>query len=192
MPRLCSSCDRGTGNSSNGYCSSQLSMGQQCGGELGNIQYNCAGSKACQDQAFAGCACGGGSCSRISKFCWSCAQNAESSESVWNNGPSDNSPLVCPVSKDANGYNSYDWPCLLRTAVMFYDGQRSGKVSSNNTMKWRGDASMQDVANGKALIGGFYDAGGMLQYWACILPYCLPLICKSSFIGQHSAWMGVV
>lgn len=102
-------------------------------------------------------------------------------ESVWSNGPSDNSQLICPVSKDANGYNSYDWPCLLRAAVSFYDGQRSGKAPANNSMKWRGDASMKDTVNGKQLIGGFYDAGGMSEdVHRSLEPRCMQSPAKSS------------
>ncbi len=82
-------------------------------------------------------------------------------ESYAQNGASDPSVVMCPPTRSFDGSFNYDWGCLLRSSMMFYDAQRSGKVSLTNTMPWRSDSSMKDVSPlGSSLVGGFYDAGG--------------------------------
>ena len=55
----------------------------------------------------------------------------------------------------------YDYGQVLGLSWLFYEGQRSGKLPSNNRVPWRGDSALTDQApDGSDLSGGWYDAGG--------------------------------
>ena len=58
----------------------------------------------------------------------------------------------------------YDYGQVLGLSWLFYEGQRSGKLPSNNRVPWRGDSALNDQApDGSDLSGGWYDAGGVLE-----------------------------
>jgi hypothetical protein len=149
------------------YCAAPLSLGQQCGGALGFLAYNCTNGKVCKDAPWSGCACGAGaSCTRSSNYCFKCAANGapvssylvqpEASAAALSSAPT----TICPATT-ANGSTAYDWACVLRASMRFYDAQRSGKLPASLNISWRGDTQLKDAApNGASLVGGFYDAGG--------------------------------
>jgi hypothetical protein len=134
---------------------------------LGFLSYNCTNGKACKDAAWSGCSCGSGaSCTRSSNYCFKCAANGaavssylvqpESSAAALSSAPAN----ICP-NTTANGSTVYDWACVLRASMRFYDAQRSGKLPASLNISWRGDTQLKDAApNGASLAGGFYDAGG--------------------------------
>ncbi|KAG6415934.1 hypothetical protein SASPL_123353 [Salvia splendens] len=60
---------------------------------------------------------------------------------------------------------SYDYGAALTKSLLFFEAQRSGKLPSNQRVKWRGDSALND---GKAdrlnLVGGYYDAGDNVKF----------------------------
>lgn len=51
-----------------------------------------------------------------------------------------------------------DYKEALRLSLLFYETQRSGKLPSTNSIKWRGDSALDDKGiNGEDLSGGYYD-----------------------------------
>jgi hypothetical protein len=149
------------------YCSAPLSLGQQCGGALGFSAFNCTNGRSCVDATWAGCSCGAGAaCARSSKHCHKCAPSGAPTSSYLTLPEASAAALastpasVCPAAA-ANGSTAYDWGCVLRASMRFYDAQRSGKLPPSVDIRWRGDTQLKDAApNGASLVGGFYDAGG--------------------------------
>lgn len=53
---------------------------------------------------------------------------------------------------------SPDYKEALKLSLLFYEAQRSGKLSSTNRIKWRGDSALNDRGlSGEDLTGGYYD-----------------------------------
>jgi hypothetical protein len=49
--------------------------------------------------------------------------------------------------------------------MMFYEAQRSGKLTPNNRIKWRGDSGLHHRApDGRDITGGWYDAGDNVKF----------------------------
>src|ERR1700736_1480465 len=62
----------------------------------------------------------------------------------------------------SGAFPNTQWSTLLGNTIYFYEAQRSGKLSSNNRVKWRNDSALNDGSDsGLDLSGGYYDAGGM-------------------------------
>ncbi|CAM8938285.1 hypothetical protein QQ045_013579 [Rhodiola kirilowii] len=62
-------------------------------------------------------------------------------------------------------YGGHDYHDALRKCIMFFEGQRSGKLPSDQRIKWRGDSAMRDGASaGVDLTGGYYDAGDNIKF----------------------------
>jgi hypothetical protein len=54
---------------------------------------------------------------------------------------------------------------VLGLSMMFYEAQRSGKLSFNNRIKWRGDSGLHHRApDGRDVTGGWYDAGDNVKF----------------------------
>ncbi|OIV92649.1 hypothetical protein TanjilG_18000 [Lupinus angustifolius] len=60
---------------------------------------------------------------------------------------------------------SYNYQDALSKAILFFEGQRSGKLPSNQRVKWRGDSALSDgKAENVDLSGGYYDAGDNVKF----------------------------
>ncbi|KAL1059792.1 hypothetical protein V6Z11_1Z006200 [Gossypium hirsutum] len=60
---------------------------------------------------------------------------------------------------------SYDYKDALGKAIMFFEGQRSGKLPANQRLKWRGDSALTDgKPDNVKLVGGYYDAGDNVKF----------------------------
>ncbi|KAL5703469.1 Endoglucanase 12 [Ranunculus cassubicifolius] len=54
----------------------------------------------------------------------------------------------------------------LKTALRFFNAQKSGKLPKGNNVTWRGDSGLKDgLSDGKrTLVGGYYDAGDNIKF----------------------------
>ncbi|KAF8413239.1 hypothetical protein HHK36_001215 [Tetracentron sinense] len=58
-----------------------------------------------------------------------------------------------------------DYQDALEKAILFFEGQRSGKLPSGQRVKWRGDSAISDGRpDNVKLIGGYYDAGDNVKF----------------------------
>ncbi|KEH40907.1 putative cellulase [Medicago truncatula] len=57
-----------------------------------------------------------------------------------------------------------DYGTALTKSLLFFEGQRSGVLPSNQRVTWRGDSALKDGQDaGIDLVGGYYDAGDNLK-----------------------------
>ncbi|CAA6666671.1 unnamed protein product [Spirodela intermedia] len=62
----------------------------------------------------------------------------------------------------AVGFNYAD---ALEKSILFFEGQRSGKLPPGQRLSWRGDSGMSDGASNHVdLVGGYYDAGDNVKF----------------------------
>ncbi|KAK8690548.1 hypothetical protein V6N13_074080 [Hibiscus sabdariffa] len=60
---------------------------------------------------------------------------------------------------------SQDYGDALPKCILFFEGQRSGKLPSNQRMNWRKDSALRDGSDvGMDLLGGYYDAGDNVKF----------------------------
>ncbi|KAL5551848.1 hypothetical protein UlMin_002024 [Ulmus minor] len=60
---------------------------------------------------------------------------------------------------------NYDYKDALTKAILFFEGQRSGKLPANQRANWRGDSALSDgMPEGVNLTGGYYDAGDNVKF----------------------------
>ncbi|KAE8683876.1 hypothetical protein F3Y22_tig00111166pilonHSYRG00228 [Hibiscus syriacus] len=60
---------------------------------------------------------------------------------------------------------SYDYKDALGKAILFFEGQRSGKLPASQRVKWRGDSALTDgKPDNVNLVGGYYDAGDNVKF----------------------------
>ncbi|MQL76980.1 hypothetical protein Taro_009372 [Colocasia esculenta] len=63
------------------------------------------------------------------------------------------------------GAVGHDYGDALRKSILFFEGQRSGRLPPDQRLKWRGDSALHDgAADGVDLTGGYYDAGDNLKF----------------------------
>ncbi|CAH9092705.1 unnamed protein product [Cuscuta epithymum] len=61
--------------------------------------------------------------------------------------------------------SSFDYADALSKSILFFEGQRSGKLPSNQRLRWRGDSALTDGCTAQVdLVGGYYDAGDNVKY----------------------------
>ncbi|XVF24253.1 hypothetical protein REPUB_Repub13aG0111700 [Reevesia pubescens] len=75
--------------------------------------------------------------------------------------------LVCLFSTFLliNGDVSVDYGTALTKSLLYYEAQRSGKLPSNQRVKWRGDSALKDGSDANIdLTGGYYDAGDNVKF----------------------------
>ncbi|KAJ6689553.1 hypothetical protein OIU85_005915 [Salix viminalis] len=61
-----------------------------------------------------------------------------------------------------SGHDYYD---ALRKSILFFEGQRSGKLPPDQRVKWRSDSALHDGSTvGRDLTGGYYDAGDNIKF----------------------------
>ncbi|XP_042401249.1 endoglucanase 8-like [Zingiber officinale] len=58
-----------------------------------------------------------------------------------------------------------DYKLALSKSLLFFEGQRSGKLPPNQRLTWRKDSALRDGQEGGVdLTGGYYDAGDNVKY----------------------------
>ncbi|KAJ3683381.1 hypothetical protein LUZ60_013608 [Juncus effusus] len=59
----------------------------------------------------------------------------------------------------------YNYEEALEKSILFFEGQRSGKLPSKQRVKWRGDSALTDgQLENVNLVGGYYDAGDNVKF----------------------------
>ncbi|KAL6187038.1 hypothetical protein ACLB2K_043154 [Fragaria x ananassa] len=59
----------------------------------------------------------------------------------------------------------HDYHDALRKSILFFEGQRSGKLPPDQRLKWRRDSALHDGSTaGVDLTGGYYDAGDNVKF----------------------------
>ncbi|WOL13067.1 endoglucanase 1-like [Canna indica] len=70
--------------------------------------------------------------------------------------------LLSPEPVSASTFNYAD---ALSKSILFFEGQRSGKLPASQRMTWRGDSGLSDGSSYNVdLIGGYYDAGDNVKF----------------------------
>ncbi|KAK2984585.1 hypothetical protein RJ640_018963 [Escallonia rubra] len=60
---------------------------------------------------------------------------------------------------------NYDYKDAFSKAILFFEGQRSGKLPASQRVKWRGDSALSDgKPDNVNLVGGYYDAGDNVKF----------------------------
>ncbi|KAI4357597.1 hypothetical protein L6164_001535 [Bauhinia variegata] len=71
--------------------------------------------------------------------------------------------LLLPLQSTAGGRHNYN--DALRKSILFFEGQRSGGLPSDQRLRWRRDSALHDgSAAGVDLTGGYYDAGDNIKF----------------------------
>ncbi|KAJ8459351.1 hypothetical protein OPV22_032277 [Ensete ventricosum] len=61
--------------------------------------------------------------------------------------------------------NGHDYRDALAKSILFFEGQRSGKLPPEQRAQWRGDSALSDGSEaGVDLTGGYYDAGDNVKF----------------------------
>ncbi|KAF4353117.1 hypothetical protein F8388_016962 [Cannabis sativa] len=75
--------------------------------------------------------------------------------------------LTSLLSLHSYAFTSKDYTSALEKSILFFEGQRSGKLSggSNQRLTWRGDSALSDGSSYHVdLSGGYYDAGDNVKF----------------------------
>uniref|UniRef100_A0A2C9KE36 Endoglucanase n=1 Tax=Biomphalaria glabrata TaxID=6526 RepID=A0A2C9KE36_BIOGL len=68
-------------------------------------------------------------------------------------------PVGTSAPNTGGGSARKDYAKALGNSILFYDAQRSGRLPSNNPIRWRGDSAVNDCVP-----GGWYDAGDHVKF----------------------------
>ncbi|KAI9080228.1 hypothetical protein K1719_037622 [Acacia pycnantha] len=70
-----------------------------------------------------------------------------------------------PPQSHHRRFASHNYRDALSKSILFFEGQRSGKLPPNQRMTWRGDSALSDgSAMHVDLVGGYYDAGDNVKF----------------------------
>ncbi|KAB1220467.1 Endoglucanase 1 [Morella rubra] len=72
---------------------------------------------------------------------------------------------LCSLSLLCSAFTSVDYSQALEKSILFFEGQRSGKLPSNQRLTWRADSGLSDGSSYHVdLVGGYYDAGDNVKF----------------------------
>ncbi|KAE8650005.1 endoglucanase 1 [Cucumis sativus] len=65
----------------------------------------------------------------------------------------------------SSAFTSQHYSTALQYSILFFEGQRSGKLPSNQRLTWRADSALSDGSSYHVdLVGGYYDAGDNVKF----------------------------
>ncbi|CAL9080447.1 unnamed protein product [Musa acuminata var. zebrina] len=74
-------------------------------------------------------------------------------------------PLLLLLALPLPLARSHDYHDALAKSILFFEGQRSGKLPADQRAVWRGDSALLDGSEvGVDLTGGYYDAGDNVKF----------------------------
>lgn len=72
---------------------------------------------------------------------------------------------LCSLVLFCSAFTSKDYSEALEKSILFFEGQRSGQLPSNQRVTWRGDSGLSDGDPFYVdLLGGYYDAGDNVKF----------------------------
>ncbi|KAK9926418.1 hypothetical protein M0R45_023650 [Rubus argutus] len=72
---------------------------------------------------------------------------------------------LCLISLGCSAFTPQDYSDALEKSILFFEGQRSGKLPSNQRLNWRGNSGLSDGSSYHVdLVGGYYDAGDNVKF----------------------------
>ncbi|KAL5719029.1 cellulase [Ranunculus cassubicifolius] len=72
---------------------------------------------------------------------------------------------VCFFCLSSSAFNTSDYADALSKSILFFEGQRSGKLPSTQRLVFRGDSALRDGSSEHVdLVGGYYDAGDNVKF----------------------------
>ncbi|QCD98552.1 endoglucanase 1-like [Vigna unguiculata] len=73
--------------------------------------------------------------------------------------------LCSSFHQPSSAFTSQEYQEALEKSILFFEGQRSGKLPSNQRLTWRGDSGLSDGSSYHVnLVGGYYDAGDNVKF----------------------------
>lgn len=73
--------------------------------------------------------------------------------------------ILCSLALSSSAFSSRDYSDALEKSILFFEGQRSGKLPTNQRLAWRADSGLSDgSSNHVDLVGGYYDAGDNVKF----------------------------
>ena len=73
--------------------------------------------------------------------------------------------LVAVAAHFSHAAAFHDYSDALKKSLLFFEGQRSGKLPPDQRLRWRADSALHDGAvDGVDLTGGYYDAGDNVKF----------------------------
>ncbi|KAL5551519.1 hypothetical protein UlMin_001695 [Ulmus minor] len=72
---------------------------------------------------------------------------------------------LCSTALLSYAFTAQDYSSAFEKSILFFEGQRSGKLPSNQRQTWRGNSGLSDgSSNHVDLVGGYYDAGDNVKF----------------------------
>ncbi|KAI3787543.1 hypothetical protein L1987_42088 [Smallanthus sonchifolius] len=69
------------------------------------------------------------------------------------------------LSSFTSAFTPQQYSDALSKSILFFEGQRSGKLPANQRLKWRADSALHDGSSANVdLVGGYYDAGDNVKF----------------------------
>ncbi|KAL8200960.1 hypothetical protein R6Q57_012299 [Mikania cordata] len=73
--------------------------------------------------------------------------------------------FILPFSSFTSAFTSQQYSDALTKSILFFQGQRSGKLPADQRVKWRADSALHDGSSANVdLVGGYYDAGDNVKF----------------------------
>ncbi|KAK3030673.1 hypothetical protein RJ639_035877 [Escallonia herrerae] len=72
---------------------------------------------------------------------------------------------LCSLCLSSSAFTTHDYSDALEKSLLFFEGQRSGKLPSSQRLTWRADSGLSDGSSSHVnLVGGYYDAGDNVKF----------------------------
>ncbi|XP_020673212.1 endoglucanase 19-like, partial [Dendrobium catenatum] len=61
--------------------------------------------------------------------------------------------------------SAFEYSDALHKSILFFEGQRSGKLPPTQRLQWRGNSGLSDGSSANVdLVGGYYDGGDNVKF----------------------------
>ncbi|KAK1278857.1 Endoglucanase 17 [Acorus gramineus] len=85
--------------------------------------------------------------------------------SLWVSNGDDTFPTQQSQHNPHHGTANHNYRDALSKSILYFEGQRSGRIPSNQRLSWRRDSGLSDGSTMHVdLVGGYYDAGDNVKF----------------------------